>query len=301
MDNALHLLHTRPQNLTVSQRAQILAQCKVLAFQSEASQVLDSVRDAGTPGFKVGKAAQRRLKNFLDWTGPSEKISNLKHSAPGVFMILGLCLSNRDVVRSKDGMFDEVLRQARLIDPEVTPHLVNHSEILKVVNSSSNNMFKARFEALREEQSIAASRISSIFVNGIYYYHYVAPTQPKLEPLIRLSFNGTVAVYLPELDIDGVLKITTAWDVVFLEKLFLFNKEAEYDAAGFTSCAYVTLVAHCLGQDIFNAMNASITRALDNQDPLTNCVKCQAFPGQVIIVEVTISKAECKNILTYMG
>lgn len=123
-----------------------------------------------------------------------------------------------------------------------------------------------------------------------------------------------VALYVPDIESDGRLRITTQWDENLLNGLFgcqldvyeaskfysicVIWKLLTYRIAGLIAYAYRDRVTQYLGGYISEAIETSQTRASDlPENPITQSVSCNGFPGQVIIVDVYVGKRKCIEIL----
>ncbi|EXK75654.1 hypothetical protein FOQG_19580 [Fusarium oxysporum f. sp. raphani 54005] len=303
MDTALELLgQVDIQSLTTSERRLALTRCHAITLQLKATDALQYVRDVQSFEFQFATNALSRLKALLDKIqkdNSRDRLGIFQDFSPELVIVCGLCMTVKDIIRTQADLWDEIITQARPISERLIPYLAQSAQITAAVNSSSNNNFKKRYEALQRDQGIF-NRISHIKVNDVYCFHYTAPHMPGLELLARLSYTGTVALYMPDLPRDGLLRITMRWDENFLAGLFAYQTEV-HDAAGFVAYSIRAHVAQYLGAYISSAIETSDMRAAElPENIVTQCVKCQGFPGQVIMVDVTVSKAECINIMEFV-
>ncbi|SCN81988.1 unnamed protein product [Fusarium fujikuroi] len=294
----LRALQANPQNLSASDRNLFLAQCRVAIVQIEASEVFESVQNAHSAGFQFHSSSLRRLTSILNgFTKESnDRIGTFQDLDPELVIICGLCISVKDVNRMKAETWSEVARQARLTAKRLAPYLARSTQIEGAVNKSSNNNFKTKFESFQRDFGVLR-QIKRIIVNGVYCYHYIAPCVPQLEHLSRLADTGMVALYVPDIESDGRLRITTQWDENLLNGLFGCQLDV-YEATGLIAYAYRDRVTQYLGGYISEAIETSQTRASDlPENPITQSVSCNGFPGQVIIVDVYVGKRKCIEIL----
>ncbi|EWG46532.1 hypothetical protein FVEG_15972 [Fusarium verticillioides 7600] len=295
---SLHAVQANPHILSASERNLLLAQCRVTIAQLEASGMLDSVQDAHSAGFQFHSNSLRRLTSILNgFTKESDdRICTFQDLDPELVIVCGLCISVKEVSRMKADTWSAVIRQARLTAKRLAPYLARSTQIEGAVNKSSNNSFKTKFESFQKDFGVFR-RITGITDNGVKYFHYIAPCVPQLEHLTRLAATGTVALYVPEIESDGRLRITTQWDENFLAGLFGCRLD-DYDAAGLIAYAYRDRVTQYLGFYISEAIETSQTRASDlPENPVTQSVSCNGFPGQIIIVDVYVGKGKCIEIL----
>ncbi|KAF5962407.1 hypothetical protein FBULB1_14201 [Fusarium bulbicola] len=312
METTIPTLKANPQSLTPSERSSALAQCHAAILQIEASEVLDSVQNAEFIEKFSSKSLQRLktlLNSFIKGVA-SERIRDLEDSNPELVIVYGLCMTTREIDRMKDELWNEVKRQGRSVASHLARYLALNAQIAQTINSSSNTKFQkgqhpvaptcasanstCAFENLQKDHSLF-NVISPIIIDQQGYFHYIAPQIPQLQHLAKLAITGRVALYMPELELDGRLRITTGWDKDFLEGLFVCPTDIMTD--GFVAYSNRARVAQYLGEYISSAIETSQTRAMElPNSPITQCVKCQTFPGQVIIIDVILGKAECINI-----
>ncbi|KAF5027643.1 hypothetical protein F66182_269 [Fusarium sp. NRRL 66182] len=282
---ALITLQANAENLTASQRSSVLALCRAAITTIEASEVFEGVRNAGSPGFQFSSNSLKRLAALLNGSSKDgkDKISTFQDLDAEMVIIYGLSMSIKDINRMKMEAWNEVARQGRIIAKRIAPYLAQSAQIEKVVNESSDSKFQIKFENMKREYGISDS------ISGIV-----------LEHLAQLSINGRVALYMPEGNRDGYLRITTRWNEVFFHGLFgdPRDQSGAYDGVGLVRFAYRNRVAQFLGVYTSGAMTTSDVWAQEPPDNMvTNSVRCQGFPGQVIVIDVTIGRPECLKLV----
>ncbi|KAF5533758.1 hypothetical protein FPHYL_13563 [Fusarium phyllophilum] len=262
METTIPTLKANPQSLSPSERSSALAQCHAAILQIEASEVLDSVHNAESTEKFSSKSLQRLktlLSSFIKGVA-SERIKDLEDSDPELVIVYGLCMTTREIDRMKDELWNEVKRQARLVASHLARYLALNAQIAHTINSSSNTKFQKAFENLQKDHSLF-NAIHAIIIDQQGYFHYIAPQIPQLQHLAKLAITGRVALYLPELELDGRLRITTGWDPDFLDGLFVCPTGIMTD--GFVAYSNRARVAQYLGEYISSAIDTSQTRAME--------------------------------------
>ncbi|KAF4461410.1 hypothetical protein FALBO_11798 [Fusarium albosuccineum] len=247
METFLQFVRADVQSLASKDRSVVLGDCRAFIRRLEAVEALDDALKAQRPEFQsFSSSSLKRLEallNAVSSPNAGERLSAMQDVNPEIVIVYGLSLSIKTIERVKVEFWDEIARQARMA-VERRSQVFAGDEIAQTVSKSRNEEFKT---------------ISHV---------------PRLRQLAMLAHDHSVVMYLPELELDGLLRLTTSWDQTLLTRLFAFQPDM-HDAAGFELIAVKGQVLQCLGAETYQIIQQSKAWAAE---PLGNdLTQCDAL------------------------
>lgn len=258
-----------PQGLSPDQLQQAIDRLGIAALRAKAAAQLQPAFVAESAGFQgFGHIALQRLESTLQYVFitpdslATEKIKALRELDAISFIVCGLCLSKKSLVRLDRDLFKEVVRQARGSSHRLVNIIITSDEVADVVRKSGAEVFKQStsinantwtailmrldLDQLLELRIGAQSPEASLSLAGLPSWCYSVPSRRtnKFGRLVASAVGGAVSTYIPIRPeyADCLIRVVMTFNDNLLKTLFGMENQEYKAGMAFVTALVVAII-----------------------------------------------------------
>lgn len=310
----------------------VLERLNIITIKAKATKILQPALIAQLSDFKgFDRSTLTRFEHFLQCVFgtinpiPEYKAKALKELNVIPLIICGLCLNKKALDRTDKDVFQAVIRLARDAPPKLGAILIADKDVHGILGKGPSPkhtdgesdtlllvircLTQTELETILQLHLQNESMLGSLAVSGHRSWCYRGVPKTHMFPrLTALAVGCWVTTFVPVSSVyDAVLEITAVFDSPCLT-LFGLDRQA-YEAGMIVLILILSSanssaddiqqypaqeeqIAIVLGEDVFQAIQASQKWQEGAPSGLTPCVIGYTFPGHVIVVRITVGYVE---------
>ncbi|ORX95374.1 hypothetical protein BCR34DRAFT_199159 [Clohesyomyces aquaticus] len=294
-----------PQDLPPENLEQVLDSLKRETLKMEVVKLLRPAKD-----FPVGRAALQRLSSLLKFVSTrakqeDERVQTLRRLNCFSLIICGLCLTQKSIEGMRKELFDAFIKQVTNTSQYSIRTIAKDNGIYKaVLLSCTDQEFLQNYIRLQDSinKSTPVRPRYSLSGNPSWCFSGIpheGKAQVVFRGLLTRAIGGQVTTFLPqEGNDDGLIRVVVSFDESMLQTLFGWVIQESLSTERFSiGCAVKSQIAVEFGQDVFEAVESSNLWTQDTGEIETKCLKVDVFPGQFMILGLTIGWTRCYEFM----